>query len=166
MEEWRAIKGYEGLYEVSNLGNVKSLARKDSLGRQVKEKILKTPADSYGYYQCGLYLEGKVRKFFIHNLVAITFLGHKPNGNNIVVDHINNVKTDNRLENLQLISHRENLSKDKKGYSSKYIGVTWHKSANKWVSHIGIDGRLKYLGLFINELEASRAYQYALKELV
>ncbi len=164
-EIWKNVKGYEGLYEVSNLGRVKSLAREDSIGRKIKERILKTPPDGSGYAQCNLCLEGKTRNFFIHKLVAMAFLDHKPDGMKIVVDHIDNNKSNNRLENLQLISQRQNSSKDKKGGSSEHIGVTWDKAKSKWMSRITIDGRLKYLGYFTNEIEASEAYQLALNKI-
>lgn len=155
-EVWRDIKGYEGYYQVSSCGRVKSL-------KYNKEKILKLSQDGGGYYHCDLYLNGNQKTIKVHKLVAIAFLGHKPNGMKIVVDHINNVKTDNRLENLQLISHRKNLSKDKKGYSSQYVGVTWYKPTSKWKAQIGINGKKKHLGLFSNELQAAQAYQLALK---
>jgi ribosomal protein L15E len=72
----------------------------------------------------------------------MAFLNHTPCGYKIVVDHIdNNIKTDNRLENLQLITQRENVSKDIKNTSSKYIGVCWHKKAKKWRSSIQINGK-------------------------
>tara|TARA_R110001632_G_C11076374_1_gene387963 strand:- start:13 stop:513 length:501 start_codon:yes stop_codon:yes gene_type:complete len=166
MEIWKEVKGYRD-YEVSNLGRVKSLARivitaKGS--RTCKEKILKPSVDGQGYLKVCLSSNGKGKVKRIHRLVAIVFLNHTPNGNKLVVDHINNVKTDNRLENLQVITNRENLSKDKKGVS-KYTGVTWMKKANKWRAYIYINGKNKHLGMFINELEASEAYQIALNSL-
>ena len=166
MEIWKDIPNYEGLYKVSNLGKVKSLARKSSCGRQLNERILKTPPGGGGYYQCNLYLNGKQKLFNVHKLVAISFLNHKPNGMKIVVDHIDNNKSNNRLENLQLISQRQNSSKDKKGGGSEHIGVYWNKTANKWRAQIEIEGKKKYLGYFTDEVQASRAYQSALRELV
>jgi hypothetical protein len=100
----------------------------------------------------------------VHTLVAMVFLNHKPDGTNkICVDHINNIKTDNRLVNLQLITNRENTSKDKKDGTSKYVGVCWQKSKNKWMAQINIDDKKKYLGYFTDEHEAHLVYQKALK---
>jgi len=168
MEIWREIKNYED-YEVSNLGRVKSLARTIiySNGRVVsyKEKFLKPGVCRCGYLSVGLYKDTKVKTKMIHQLVAESFLNHKPDGMKLVVDHMNNVKTDNRLENLQVITNRENSSKDKKNGSSEYIGVCWHKPSKKWKAQITINGKKKHLGHFINEEEASKAYQKALKEL-
>lgn len=158
MEIFKDIKGYEGSYQVSNLGRVKSF----NFG---KKKIMNPSLSSNGYYQIGLRKEGKQHTKKIHQLVAIAFLNHSPDGLNIVVDHINNDKTNNKLDNLQLITHRENVSKDIKGYSSEYIGVHWENRRNKWISRIQINGKNKYLGSYTEELEASKAYQNALKEI-
>tara|TARA_R110002126_G_scaffold79354_1_gene196952 strand:+ start:276 stop:752 length:477 start_codon:yes stop_codon:yes gene_type:complete len=158
MEEiWKTIKGYED-YQVSNLGNVKSF-------KNNKEKVLKKPMDGVGYLNVGLFNNGKRKTFKVHQLVAITFLNHAPNGYKMVVDHINNIRTDNRLENIQVITHRENGSKDRKNGYSKYTGVTRYIDNKKWIAQIGINGINKYLGIFKTELEASNAYQLALKGL-
>ncbi len=152
MIEWKDIPDYEGLYQVSTDGRVKSLR---------KNLILKTNLDRWGYPR--ITLRGKT--FRVHLLMAMTFLGHKPKGtSNLVCDHINNIKSDNRIENLQLIPHRENVSKDRKG-SSKYTGVTWCKHWNKWVAGIRVKGKRKFLGYFIDEYEAHLAYQEAKNKL-
>ena len=164
-EFWIDVEGYEGLYEVSNFGRVKSLDRKSSDGRQLKERMLKPIINGYGYLVLNLYKNGKRKSLYIHQLVAMAFLEHTPNGHKIVVDHIDNDKSNNRLENLQLISNRQNTSKDRKGYSSKYVGVAWYEAKSKWISQIMINGKLKYLGLFTNELEAAEAYQSKLNEI-
>ena len=106
----------------------------------------------------------EIIKRTVNQIMAIAFLSHKPCGHKIVVDHIDNNKLNNKLYNLQLITHRENISKDKKG-SSKYTGVCWHKIKNKWQSSIAINGKIKYLGIFTNEIEAAQAYQNELKKL-
>ncbi len=168
-EIWRDVEGYEGIYQVSNWGRVKSLARESYNGKGYyiqKERILKTPANSSGYYCCNLCLNGKLKSFRVHVLVAIAFLNHSPNGHKVVIDHINNVKTDNRLENLQLISNRENTSKDRKGGSSEYVGVYWCKRYNKWHARIKINGERKHLGYFFNEIQAAEAYQLALNKIL
>ena len=157
-EIFKDIPNYEGMYQVSNLGRVKSL-------KFNKEKILKLGLGGCGYLIVA-FCKGKQKTINVHQLVAIAFLNHKPNGNNgLIVDHKDNNPLNNRLENLQLISHRENLSKDRKGCSSKYIGVCWSKKDNKWVSSISINGERKHLGLFKCELEASAEYQKELEML-
>lgn len=164
MEEiWKDIKGYEGLYQVSNLGNVKSLKRKYVL----REKILKKSVNKNGYHCVGLSKNGELKPFYVHSLVSMTFLNHNNKINNLITDHINNVKADNRVCNLQLISSRENTSKDRKNGTSKYTGVCSFIESKKvkWVSAIRINGKIKYLGRFKNEYEAHLAYQNALNNI-
>jgi len=175
MEEeiWLPIKGFECIYEVSNLGRVKSCLRKARNGRgnyARKEKILKIPLSSKCYQHVSLHKDGYIKYVEVHKLVAIAFLNHTPDGHRLVVDHINGIITDNRVENLRIVTNRFNLSigirKDKGILTSQSIGVSWHKISNKWVSSIAIDGKQKYLGIFVNELDAAEAYQNELSKIV
>tara|TARA_B110000046_G_scaffold156991_1_gene168099 strand:- start:99 stop:602 length:504 start_codon:yes stop_codon:yes gene_type:complete len=157
MEIWKDVKGYEKHYKVSNLGRVKSI-------KFNKEKVLSKTKLSNGYLKVLLCKNGKSKTKTEHSLVAESFLNHKSNIY-IVVDHINNIKTDNKLSNLQIISQRENSSKDRKNKYSNYTGVTFHKNDNKWQSSIVIDGQQIYLGYFKSESRASIAYNFALTQL-
>jgi hypothetical protein len=165
MEEiFKDIKGYEGMYQVSNTGKVKSLQRFDALNRIVKERILKHTFFR-GYPAVALYDEnGKRKNITIHKLMAIAFLNHKPCGYKIVIDHIDHNRANNHLSNLRLISQRKNTDKRHLRSSSKYIGVDWCKSAKKWRARILINNESKCLGLFANEFEAYQSYIEALKE--
>ena len=166
MEEWRLINNYED-YQISNLGRVKSLSRSMFNGKtyfQSKEKILKGCL-SAGYLKVNLSKQGVRKNFKIHNLVAESFLNHKFNGYDLIIDHVDNNKLNNILSNLQLITMRENTSKDLKNCSSEYVGVYWDKRSKKWRAQIHINGRRKHLGMFTNELEASNSYQSILKTL-
>jgi hypothetical protein len=82
----------------------------------------------------------------------------------MIIDHINNIQTDNRLENLQIITHRENISKSKIG-TSIYTGVCWNKRKNKWTASININYKRLHLGYFKNEYDAHLAYQNKLLTL-
>jgi hypothetical protein len=157
-EIWKDVVGYEGNYKVSNLGRIKSL-------KFNKERILKQPTNCYGYNIVSLCLKGKNLPVPIHSIVAIAFLGHKPCGHNLVIDHINNIKTDNKVENLQIVTQRFNVYKTQGKYSSQYIGVHWDKQNKKWRAKIRINYTQKYLGLFIDEYQAHLAYQNALKNI-
>ena len=157
-ENWKDIPDYEGLYQVSDLGRVKSF-------HKGKERVLKASINRCGYYQLTLYKDNKSKYFEVHQLMAIAFLNHKPNGNTLVVDHINNLSIDNRISNLQIISHRENATKDQTGGTSEYVGVSWCKNYEKWRAQIVINGKRKHLGYFKEELEAHKAYQEALTNL-
>jgi hypothetical protein len=174
MEKWKNIIGFEGIYQISDLGRVKSLERKVPFRngfRYVKERILKPSLNNKGYLTTVLSnkKEGTSKTVDIHNLVAIHFLGYKGKKSGFVVDHIDNSKrTDNSIENLQITTYRNNRAKDidKTKTTSKYIGVHWHKSANKWASSIRLGkGNRKYLGLFESEEEAYLVYQKALKNI-
>lgn len=160
-EEFKDVKGYEGLYQVSNLGNVKSLSREISNNRGYyfnTEKILKF-GKSREYLNVTLYKNSARKMFKVHTLVTMAFLGHKSDvKGKIVVDHINNNPLDNRLENLQIITQRENASKDKKNKTSKYTGVCWHKSTQKWRAKICINGKSIWLGVYETEEEAYLVY--------
>lgn len=156
-EIFKDVPNYEGIYQVSNLGTVKSL-------KFGKEKILKQSKRT-NYMYVLLYKNNKTKTFDTHQLVAITFLNHIPNRKKLVVDHINNNNLDNRLENLQIISQRQNMTKDLKIGTSKFVGVYFNKKENKYMSRIYINGKRKYLGLFISDLEASKAYQNELLTL-
>lgn len=168
-EIWKAIPSYEGIYEVSNLGNVKSLSRFKVAGKisyYTKERILKPGINGAGYYYVNLRYNNITVNYRIHQLVGIVFLNHTPNGYGFVIDHINNNKLDNRVENLQIITHRENCHKRPTNSTSKYIGVSYEKNRNKWRAVIRINGKKIYLGSFINEEDANLAYQNKLKEIL
>ena len=159
MEEiWKNVPNYDGMYQVSNLGRVKSFKKN-------KEKILINSKHHSGYLTNKLSKNNVSKSFMTHQLVAICFLNHSQKGMSLVIDHINNDKSNNKVENLQVITQRENSYKNQGKYSSKYKGVSWHKLANKWIAGIYIKGKKYNLGLFINEKEASDAYQLKLKTL-
>tara|TARA_R110002050_G_scaffold245907_1_gene383575 strand:- start:367 stop:1158 length:792 start_codon:yes stop_codon:yes gene_type:complete len=157
-ENWKDVKGFEGAYQVSDLGNVKSLKRKDRLGRNVKERILKTQLNkTTGYSIISLTLNTKLITKHIHQLVAIAFLGHVPNGHKLVVNHIDENKNNNRLDNLEVVTTRENILKYKANNSTKILGA-YKLSNGKYTSLIVIEGKTIYLGTFDTELKAHDYY--------
>ena len=167
VEIWKDIPSYEGLYQVSNLGRVKSLPKEwvNGIGKIISHngKILKTGV-SRGYKSVCLCCDAIQKTYKVHQLVAIAFLNHKPCGMKLVIDHVNDNKLDNRVENLQIVTNRFNCFKTQGKDTSRYKGVSWDKYNNKWVSKIRINGRSKFLGRFKCELAASYAYQKALNE--
>ena len=158
MEVFKDVKGYKGKYEVSNLGRVKSL-------KFNKEKILKAGVNANGYLQVNLFKDGKCKARKVHQLVAVAFLGHKPCGMKLVVNHIDIDKLNNNVSNLEIVTARENSNHKHLKSSSKYTGVAWHKRNKKWAAYIAINGKQKYLGYFTDEIEASNAYQLKLSEI-
>ena len=109
-EIWNDIKGYEGRYQVSNWGRVKSLNRiiTNRRGRKatIKETILKPEVVFDGYIRVHLSKNGKQKHYRVATLVFEAFNGPIPEGKEL--DHANGVRTDNRLENLRAVSHLEN----------------------------------------------------------
>lgn len=168
-EIFKDVKDYEGFYQISNLGRVKSLKRVipniNGVKRTYGNIIVKQNLDNYGYPQILLSKNGIKKTAKIHQLVAIAFLKHKPCGLKMVVDHINNIKIDNKVENLQIITTRKNITKDKTRGASKYTGVTRCLRTNKWISRIEVNGKMIRLGLFKNEDEAGEYYENALKAI-
>jgi len=148
MEEWKSIDGYE-LYSVSNYGNIKNN----------KTQKIKIPQIDYkGYKRVQLRNGDKVKNFRIHRLVAIYFL---ENINNYCdVDHIDRDKLNNNASNLRWVSSSLNCRNRKKrtNSTSKYVGVSFIKSKQKWQSQICVDYKITYIGLFVNEIDAAIAY--------
>ncbi len=103
-EIWKSIEGYEGLYEVSNLGNVRSL----NWHLTGTIRVLKPRQNGYGYLSVILYKNGKMKKFYVHRLVASAFL---PNPQNLPqVNHKDENKTNNSIENLEWCSCKDNIN--------------------------------------------------------
>jgi hypothetical protein len=113
-EVWKDIKGYEGLYQVSNMGRVKSLEKKCKCCgggvRTIRCKILKQTPYSNGYLMLSLSKENEIKKFMVHRLVAIMFIENTEN--KPTVDHKNTIITDNRVDNLRWATQKENLSNE------------------------------------------------------
>ena len=167
-EIWKDVLGYEGLYQVSDKGRVKSLPRKvkrklrgSDASYFIKEKILKSAKEKDRYYFVGLSKSGKSRSFYIHRLVAQSFIGPIPNG--MYVDHINRDKLDNRVENLRIITPAESQSNTWKKRSNvknaktwtKYIGVKkTHNKTNPYAAY----AKGKHIGYFKTAEEAAKAY--------
>lgn len=169
-EIWKDIPGYERYYQVSSNGQVKSLERtvihKNGFKQKMPSIIRKPKMSRNGYLRIELQKNNIGKGFGVHQLVAMAFLNHKLDRHIIVVDHIDNNRLNNKLSNLQLISHRKNSTKNIKTGSSIYTGVCWHKVKKQWISQIRINGRIKNLGYFDNEEDASKYYQKALDAIL
>ena len=146
-EEWRPVRGYEGLYEISNLGRVKSVARtmtsmrtgKDGITKpytySVKEKILKQGRRIDGYLDVSLSRNGKTVLHCIHRLLAESWI---PNPCNYrFVNHIDLNKTNNSLDNLEWISEQGNVIHAVERYSNPQSIAIYCKETDRVYSSMG-----------------------------
>jgi len=168
VEGWKSVKGYENYYEISTKGNIRSLDRvvyhPVSKKLTLKGKMLKKTLSTNGYYTVSLTKLGKSKVIYIHQLVAVAFLAHEINGMTLVVNHIDYIKTNNNVSNLEIVTQRDNCILKRKKGSSMYTGVA-RINENKWVSRIRIKVNQKYLGSFTNEIKAAEAYTNAYNDL-
>lgn len=146
-EEWRAIEGYEGLYEVSNLGNVRSVDRhvKDNKYLRLFKSVILKPTEHNGkqsYYYVSLRVKGKTNKNFVHRLVAQAFIlniDKKPQ-----VNHKDGNVHNNCVENLEWVTNAENTQHayDMKLNIKKQLHITYKnqtKSLLKWCNELGLN---------------------------
>ena len=158
-ERWVSIKDYEGYYDVSNFGRVRSLR---STGYRLRKSpfILK-PGISHGYHSVVLSKRGKVKHKRVHRLVATAFIKNS----SLWVHHKDNNKRHNHLKNLEYVTPRQNSVKhyQKGNYASKYIGVKRGPRDKNWVVNISFQGKQHYIGYCKSEQKCATAYQQLLK---
>lgn len=111
MENWKSIPGYEGYYEASDLGRIRSIDRIVPHGRhgtcKQKSKILKPAFDDHKYLRVALSMGDVSRTYTVHRLIALTFLGERPERNEI--NHKSGIKADNSVDNLEYCTRSENV---------------------------------------------------------
>lgn len=164
MEEiWKPIPGWD-YYEASNFGNIRSLDRyvnsKNGSKSLKSGKVLKQNMINQ-YLGLQLNMNGIAKIYKTHQLVAMAFLGHVPCGYEIVVDHIDNNKLNNRLDNLQLISQRENGIKDNKPNKTGFVGVSWNEDSKLYEARLRTKAnKYGWIGSAPSPIIASMMYEY------
>ena len=140
MEIWINIKGYHGDYKVSNFGRIKSFKNNN-------ERLLKYGICNSGYRFVNLYKNNTTKNYMIHKLVYENFNNKELKGKFIIIDHIDNNKLNNNLDNLQMISQRENSFKDKISKSGNY---NIYLNSGNYLVRMRINGIKKSFGTFKN----------------
>jgi len=165
-EKWVDIPDWESYYQVSDRGRVRSCTRrcKTKWGDRLVPYRLMSLVQWGKTNHLGLRLKkhGYSKQYYVHQLVAIAFLGHNPKESGFIIDHVDENPRNNYLSNLMLVTVRYNTSKSirHKGKStSKYTGVSWDKKSKKWKAQIVINGKKEHLGFFDNERDASETYK-------
>ena len=155
VEQYKIIKDFEN-YSVSNLANIKN----NKTG-----KILKPCIDTHGYYRVNLRNDGNTYAKKIHKLVAEYFIANPYNKN--CVDHVDNNKLNNNINNLRWATYQENNmnSKLRSNNTSNYKGVIFDKQRNKYMAYVSINGKFKHLGRFDNIEDAVHARVKKAKEV-
>ena len=136
MENWKAIAGYEGLYQISDLGRIKSL-------KYGKEKIMKPQKTRCGYLKVCLYKDGYGKTIIVHRLVAETFIPN-PQGFE-TVNHKDEVKTNNTVGNLEWMSKKDNLN----------YGTRNKRVAESHINHPSLSKQVQMLDKSTGELLAT-----------
>lgn len=164
MEEiYKDVKGFEGCYKVSNLGNVISLEKIiiDKNGRAIRnsEKFI-TLCNKKGYKRVSLYKESVRQSKYVHCMIWEAFIGEIGYPDKMI-DHIDRNRSNNRIDNLRLVDARTNTHN--KNNNSEFIGV--RKVCNKYHAIIKIKGFAHHLGSFESPEEAYNLYNEAIVHL-
>ena len=162
MEIWKSISGYERYYEISNIGRVKGVERfvKHPDGGLLKKnvKYLKSSSNGTGYMRIMLSKDGLRKEYYVHRLVMEAFVGK----NSLHINHKNGIRDDNRLENLEYVTIRENQHKRN---LNRTLPLGVQKVRNKYRAIIGINGKNVHLGYFDTAENASIAFNNKLKTI-
>lgn len=156
MEIWKSIPDYEGIYEVSNLGRIKGLARfvnsKDGGKRPLREQIIKPHIDK-GYFRVNLWKQQKIKRIAIHILIAKAFIPNHENKQQ--VNHKNGIKTDNSIENLEWVTLSENIIH---AYKEKLLVRKGDKHTQNKLTEKDIPEIRRLLNLGVNQSEIAKKY--------
>ena len=141
-EIWKDIKGYDGIYQISDRGRVKSVYRvtKYVTGRTrtEKERVLKQEVNLHGYCTLRLCKNSEYKRFFIHRLIANAFIPNPKNKSSI--NHINSIRDDNEIDNLEWVTHSENCIHGHKYGNMKNSSKVHCGNVGKSVFQISRDG--------------------------
>lgn len=166
LHEWEDMIGSNGRYQIRLLEDGKTIEVKGCTGKREGILLKRKNKDGYDIYTI-CYVSGTKTTMRAHQLSYRQWVepDYSPNGSKMVVDHKDSDETNNHPDNLRLITHRENCSKEKTIKSRLPVGVYWAKEKRKYAAQITINRKRMALGRYKSIEEASNAYQKALKEL-
>ena len=123
-------------------------------GRIAKAGAIATSKNGNGYLEVKFRRNGRQITYYAHRVAWLLYYGIDPGANEI--DHIDQDPTNNRIGNLRLVSHGDNMKNQRKrsDNTSGITGVHWHKGTGKWRAYIHKDGKILHLGLFEDKFEA------------
>lgn len=161
------VKGYEGLYYVTETGEVYAYTRLMMSSANKAWLVLEhkiKQAKKNGYLMVTLYKMGKAKMHYVHRIVADAFIGNTKNLP--MVNHKDLDRANNNVGNLEYCTARYNnaYSVLAKTHSSKYLGVTWDKSRKKWTAQYQVGKKKIFLGRFNTQEEAHEKYEQAMGE--
>lgn len=151
-ERWAKVPNIDGEYMISDLGNMVNV--------KTGKKVGHIGQDRYCHFSGRV--NGKIKDFKIHQLVYDAFGGGQYDGKKIVIDHINRDRSDNRIQNLQLLKFRDNCNKDIEVGRSGIMGVSWNTAKQRWLAQISLSDRRYVLGYRKTIDQAKELYDNAL----
>jgi hypothetical protein len=166
---YKDIEGYEGMYGVTEHGDVFAYTRmrisKNNVPQIVWEHPIKKVEGRSGYERVGLYKNGQRKMFLVHRLVANAFLSNP--GKLPQVNHKDMNTTNNHVENLEYVTCRENQiwSSKMKTHSSRFVGVYYHKVTGKWEAQYQVGKKKYHFGTHATQEEAHEAYIKGVEQL-
>lgn len=156
MEQWKAIEGYEGIFEVSDYGRVRSLDRLSANGRQLKGKMMSVSRKGKKeneYMQVGLMKEKKQRTHNLHRLVAIAFIPNPENKPE--VNHLDGDKTNNHVSNLSWVTRKEQMEHASETGLMLVGGMSQNSKLTdveaKYIREVYVEGHLEFSAKALSE---------------
>ncbi len=129
-ETWKPVPGYEGLYEASDFGRIRNVERLDSINHRIKSRVMVASKDKYE--KVNLRKDGVMRRFRVHRLIAITFIGPAQDGKN-EVNHKDGDKFNNHVSNLEWVNRSANVM-----HAFRVLGVI-HPASKRRTKTFGME---------------------------
>lgn len=164
-EIWKDITGYEGLYQISNFGGVKTLKKDVIIGNAVRhqeERMLKCDPMKKGYLRASLSKNGVIKRVLVHRLVYEHFNGPIIEG--LIINHKDRNKHNNDNDNLELVTYRRNTHHYRES-TNRQLPIGVRKMRGKYQARLNVSSKVIYLGVYDTPAKASEIFQSAVIKL-